>query len=313
MTVAMYLKQELTRVNSTILQTIRKELWAFNGLMIPVTATLTPGLKFIEQFREDYTGMSARYAGESTDIPTVDVTLDRNGYTVATWVIGARWNQFDLNTEMVARSAGILTRSGLVERKMSAMEKVISEGINKAVIFGDTGFNGFINNSNVTVQMEATSPYTLSGMALYDYFRALINEFRRTARVPTSSLTLAVPPDMFFRLGQIVTPENGSTVYKMLTDPSLGQDVGEIVEVDELDSLELEANGVQPAATNRDRIVLYNKDPQTLTRETYALRTTAPQSLPDGLHFMCSGYQGSSEVMVKEPLRIRYYSFAQPV
>lgn len=312
MTAGRYLKQELTRTIPNVLQTIRKELWAYNGLMIPTQATLTPGEEFVEQFRDDYTGKSARYRGESTDIPTVDIKTDKNGYTVGTWVIGARWSEMELNREAVARAAGLVNRAGLVDRKMMAMDKVIAEGINRATIFGDVGFNGFLNNSNVTTQIEATSPYTLTGLALYDYFRALINEFRRSARVPTSSLTLAVPPDLFFRLGAVIDTTSGMTIYKMLTDPSLGQDIGEIVEVDELDSLDLEANGVQAPGTNRDRMIIYNKDPETLLRETYPMRTTTPNALPDGLHWVVSGYQGSTEVMVKQPLRIRYYTFAQP-
>lgn len=310
-----YLSSELKRVRPIILDTVRDELQAYNGVLVPTTGGLRPGEEGIVNWMRDYSGRSARYTGISTDIPTVNVSLNSHEYRVGTWVIGAEWTQQELNREREANANSLINRRSIVQTKMLAMQQIIAEGIDKALIYGDVRFDGLVNNSNVALQVETVAPYTLTPILLYEYFRGVVEEFKRASRLRSAQISLVVPPDLYSRLTRMIDNDNNNpaiTPYKLLTDPTSGQSVGEIIELDALDSAMLEAAGVQAAGTNRDRFMLYNRNPDTLARETYPIQMTTPLPLPDGLHFMCSGYQGTTEVMVKQPMRIRYYSIAQP-
>lgn len=309
-----YLKRELTRVIPEILKEEREELRMYNGVYIPTTFTLQPGEEGVTQFGQKYSGRAARYTGISTDIPTVNVSINSHDYRTAQWVIGAEWTQFELLSEQVARANSLINRTSVVQQKMSAMAEIISESMDKALTFGDFNFNGFVNTSDVTLQVESTAPYTLAPLPLYNYFRGVVEEFKRTSGLISSQITMVVPPDLYSKLStQPLPSEMSASPYRLLTDSTNGQSVAEILELPALDSAMLEANGVQAAGTNRDRFILYHRSPDTLRRETYNFRNTVPAALPDGLHFMCSGYEGSTEMMVRKPYRMRYYSIAQPV
>jgi hypothetical protein len=307
-----YLSSELKRVRPQILDIVRDELQAYNGVLIPTTGNLAPGEEGIVNWARDYTGRSARYNGISTDIPTVNISLTSHEYRVGTWVIGAEWTQHELYRERIANLNSSINRRSVVQTKMAAMQQIIAEGIDKALIYGDVRFDGLVNNSNVPLQVESVAPYTLTPTALYEYFRGVVEEFKRSSRLRSSQISLVVPPDLYSRLTRTIDTVNSITPFSLLTNPTTGQSVAEILELDALDSAMLEAAGVQAVGTNRDRFMLYHRNPDTISRETYPIITTTPLPLPDGLHFMCSGYQGTTEVMVKQPMRIRYYSIAQP-
>src|SRR4028119_1213342 len=277
-----YLSSELKRVRPAILDIVRDELQAYNGVLIPSTGGLTPGEEGIVSWARDYSGRSARYNGISTDIPTVNISLSSHEYRVGTWIIGAEWTEFELNRERVANANSLINRRSVVQTKLAAMQQILAEGIDKALIYGDVRFDGFINNQNVAVQVESTAPYTLTPAALYEYFRGVVESFKRTSRLRSAQISLVVPPDLYSRLTRMIDVNNPNiTPFKLLTDPATGQSVGEIIDLDALDSAMLEAAGVQAVGTNRDRFMLYNRNPDTLQRETYPIRTTTPLPMPD--------------------------------
>lgn len=308
-----YLKQELTKSRAEIYQAKRGALWAYNGQFIPTQATLVPGEKSIEIYTQDFSGQSKRYNGISNDIPTVNISMSSKSYRVADWVVGAEWNIYQLQQHQLAQSAGLRNLGGFISERVNAMARSISEAINKAVIFGQSDFKGFLSNSDVTTQVEATAPYTLSTFDLYSYLAGVSADFVTESKLSPNQLTLAVP-DALYRKLTLVTIVGGiaTSAYQLLTDSTFGASFGQIVKISELTFSELEANGVQAVGTNRDRFVVYYNSPETLLRETYPVKMTEPLPTPDGLHFAVSAYQGSTEVQVREPLYIKYFSIAKP-
>lgn len=308
-----YLKQELTRSRAEIYQAKRGALWAYNGLFIPTQATLQPGERSIEVYTQDFTGSSKRYNGVSNDIPTVNISMSSKSYKIADWVVGADWNIYQLQQHQLAQSAGLRNLGGFISERVNAMSRAISEAINKAVIFGQSDFKGFLGSSDVTLQVETTAPYTLTSFDLYTYFAGVSADFVAESKLSPNQLTLAVPDALYRKLTQIsVVAGVATSAYQLLTDSTFGSSFGQIAKISELTFSELEANGVQAVGSNRDRFIVYYNSPETLLRETYPVKFTEPLPTQDGLHYAVSAYQGSTEVQIREPLYIRYYSVAKP-
>lgn len=308
-----FLEKELTLVFPEVLQTIRDELRFYNGLLVPVSGQLPDGVEFIKQYRQDYTGMSARFNGISTDIPTVDITMTSYDWRVAQWVIGANWNETEITYYQRAQSAGEITRSmGPVQMKMLAASRIIGENINKAIAFGDTNFKGFLNHPDVPLVTETTSPYTLTAPNLYTYFNSLLGTLAETSLIPANQFTLLLPPALYRKLTlPFDTTSPNITPFGMLTDPAKGIYFADIEMLPELSYTRLEAGGVFPSGTNKDRFVIYQRTPEVVSRMTSPLRTTEPLRVQQ-LHWNVAMHQRSSEVMVRQPMRILYRDFAKP-
>ena len=250
-----FLKQEITKSRATILQTKRGSLWAYNGLYIPTQATLQPGERQIEVYQRDFTGSSKRYNGISTDIPTVNISLSSKQYKVADWVVGAEWNIYQVKQYELAQRAGLRNFTGFVSERIEAMSRSITEAINKTVIFGDLSFKGFLNNTDVSLQIESTAPYTLSTFDLYSYFANVSADFTSDSKLSANQITLAVPDALYRKLATISVVSGVTTsAYQLLTDSSFGASFANIIKISELSYSELEANGVNSIGTNKDRL-----------------------------------------------------------
>jgi hypothetical protein len=307
-----FLERELTQIFPTVLNTTRDELRFYNGVLVPVLGQLPDGVEFIKQYRQDYTGIAARYNGIANDIPTVDVLMTSHSWTAAQWAISVNWSELEVAQYQYAQSSGQITRQfGVVQLKTQAAANVIGESINKAVAFGDTNFKGFLNHSDVTLATETTSPYTLSITALYEYLKGLAWFSSRRSLLPPGRFSLLLPPDLYQKLTTPFFLESPSiTPMALLTDSTKGIYFADVEMLPELSYSMLEDGGVHAAGTNKDRLIVYERHPDTVTRYTAPLRTTSPLQTHQ-LHWNIAMHQRSSEIMVRQPLRIFYRDFAK--
>lgn len=308
-----FLKEEITQVFPDILQTVRDELRFYNGVLIPVAGQLPDGIEFIKQYRQDETGLATRYNGIATDIPTVDILMSSHEWTVARWIIGATWNDEEVLAYQRRQSYGEISGGGgPIQQKMAVASRVIAENINKALAFGDTNFKGFLNHSDIPTATESTSPYTLTAPNLYAYFQNLLFAVSEAARLSPNQFSLLLPPALYLKLAQpFDTTSPNVTPFSMLTSPSNGIYFADIEMLPELSFNRLESGGATSPGTNRDRLVIYQRTPDVVCRMAAPLRTTEPLRVQQ-LHWNVAMHQRSSEIMVRQPMRIAYREFAKP-
>lgn len=308
-----FLEKELTLVLPEVLQTVRDELRFYNGVLVPVLGQLPDGVDFIKQYRQDFTGMAARYNGIATDIPTVDVLMTSHSWTSGQWAIAVTWNTQEVEYYQRAQSAGEITRTlGPVQLKMQAASRIIGENLNKAIAFGDTNFKGFLKHPDVTTAVETTSPYTLTAPNLYLYFHNLLWSLSRQSKLSPNQFSMLCPPALYRQLTEPLGVDTPNlTAFSMLTDPSKGIYFSDIEMLPELSYEMLEEGGVFNAGTNKDRLVIYQRSPDTVSRYAAPLRTTNAMNYPI-MHWSIAMHQRSSEIIVRQPLRIIYRDFAKP-
>lgn len=305
----LFLESEVTRVFPQVMDTEYKELWAYqNSDYIPALPNLMIGEEFIEIWRRDRDGIAKRYNGVATDIPNVSVSLTRDRYTTGHWIIGAEWPKSLIQRYQAANRNGLIQRRDPVTERLEACREGAAEAINHALIWGDVNFNGFLNHESVPVENLAVDIYAQTDITFYNTFRSIIREFKRRSRLLSSQITILVSPDLWAKLGDMLSIDNEATFFEMLTSSQKGESVAVIQELEELASAELEANGIQPPGTNRDRFIIYQNSTQTLWREFYPPDVSQPMMLPTGRDFMSTHLEGSTEVMIKNAMRVRYYT-----
>lgn len=302
---ALILEREVTRQAARIYAPNYIELWGSSGRHIPTTNTLTPGDELLEILGYEITGRAARYNGVATDIPTVSASTGKKNARVAHFITGANWTSFEVSSLERAVANGAPAIRNLAAIKQVAMRRVLEEELNPLVIFGDSTFNGFLNQPEVTPILETANLYDMTPTGLFNYFSSVLGDFQRKTRLLGAQIKMLVPSTLYQRMR--ILPEGGTkTAYAMLTDPTLGLSVGTIEEIVEANSAELEARGIYAPGTNRGRIVIYNPDPDTLLREYYTTRLTIPGVFPNGIHWQQSAFMGSSEVQLFRPYRMTY-------
>lgn len=315
-----FLKVQRDLVYPEVIQYEYRENWALLNRFIPIETGLPKGVRKVKAWYEDVLGRAVRYdTGTPKDIPTVGRQLEEREFNVAQWVIGADWTREYIQIlQTLTGNPNIASQLGVplddISKKIARCRQIIEIEMNKAVIYSDTNFQGFVGNSLVPVENLVPDIYALTGTAFYDYIRNLVHEFLLNTGMTSSQLTMLVCPDLWFKLNGFMDTLNPTvTYYQALTASSPGDSLARpvllnIFQVEELSSANLEANGVQAPATNRDRIILYNNDVGTLARKIDAPEILDPYLESPGLSWVMPYLARSSEVIIKRPMRIKYYT-----
>lgn len=309
-----YLRQEMGSRVAEMIPLIKEPLWGYMGDYIPTVGDLRPGEKSIPVAQIEYKGKAKLFNNSRvTDIPLVSSVITEDGFKTWKIVIGADWAQDEIDAflEATRSNANLFPHEDPLQTNLNAVNQIIAETADQLIMYGGNGFDGFIENSRAVDDNDAvTDLYALTADELFNYLRGKINLFKREARLSSDQVTMLLPSNIYDLLTQ--KRALGTSVYYDLTSREQGSIIANVVEMKELDHTYLESNGVYAPGTDTDRIILYHNNPETLRRRFYPIKTTPVQTHPNGMVYMMSAYYGSSEVMLRQPLRMRYINVNAP-
>ncbi|MBW4636337.1 MAG: DUF2184 domain-containing protein [Iphinoe sp. HA4291-MV1] len=303
-----FLVEELAEYDEEFYETTYPEYWAATGQYIPSTGDLRLGTKKFISGRIDTVGKATIYDGKATDIQLADFGITADEYRAVIVILAAEWNIFDIAAAEEAKLNALLPDRDFVSLKMEALNRGITQRLHEIVAFGDATYDmdGMLNSTNVELITETNDVYTYPPDALYNWIRGLLKRFRKESLLTASATDLFVPTDFYDRLLGRFTTNNDGNPFELLTNPQKGQKVGTVTELNELSSNYLEQFSVHAAGTNKDRLVLLERDPKVLRRKFYATDRTEPMLGDDGITYRLTGYAGTTEVQFRQPYCVRY-------
>lgn len=310
----LYFQKELGNRVAEMIPLVREPLWGYMGDYVPTQGDLRPGEKNIPVAQIEYKGQAKLFNNSRiSDIPLVSSVITSDGYKTWKIVIGAEWGQDEIDAylESIRSGSNVFQHEDPIQANLNAVNQILAETADKLILYGGNGFDGFIENSRAVEENDTTTDlYTLTSDELFDYLRLKINQFKREASLSSSQITVLLPSNIYDLL--VKKRAAGTSVYYDLTNREQGAIVTTINEVKELDHVYLEENGVYPAGTDTDRIIIYHNNPETISRRFYPIKTTTVQTHPNGMVYTMSGYYGSTEVMLKQPMRMWYINVNAP-
>ncbi|MBW4422490.1 MAG: DUF2184 domain-containing protein [Myxacorys californica WJT36-NPBG1] len=252
------LKRWLEQKLPGVLEKRYRQLQFENGSLVPTMADLQPGAATLVQEQMEVVGEAAIVADEAFDIPLADVGAEEVQFKIIAVFSGFH---FTFRQMQAAQFSNV----PLSDKKAFAARRAIAEKMNKIAAFGAAKYDctGFLNNPDVPVNSSSFNPETATADDVIEWFIDEIVSIESNTEL-TESPTVA-----------LVTPElHGILMKKRVGDSNLNikqyilgnTDLTDIRKVTELKSATLEANGVQAAATNKDRILLYPLDPEIVER-----------------------------------------------
>ncbi|MBW4421787.1 MAG: DUF2184 domain-containing protein [Myxacorys californica WJT36-NPBG1] len=252
------LKRWLEQKLPGVLEKRYRQLQFENGSLVPTMADLQPGAATLVQEQMEVVGEAAIVADEAFDIPLADVGAEEVQFKIIAVFSGFH---FTFRQMQAAQFSNV----PLSDKKAFAARRAIAEKMNKIAAFGAAKYDctGFLNNPDVPVNNSSFNPATATADDVIEWFIDEIVAIESNTEL-TESPTLG-----------LVTPElHGILLKKRVGDANLNiksyilanTGLTDIRPVTELKSATLEANSVQAASTNKDRVMLYPLDPEIVER-----------------------------------------------
>ncbi len=250
-----HLQQRLPR----ILRKRRRELMFASGMITPVSFDLQAGVQEVvsEEIREFGEGQAL--ADEANDVRIVDIDVTEVPYRVKLFAAA-----FGI-TFLQSRAYEEAQRNGRTwsvrDTKQDVTTRVIQEKINTFAAYGDGSVTGFVNNADVPLNNSAFDPFAGATTAdqLISFFVEEIGDVRKATNLVETPDQILIGTDLDTEITATRLPDGTQNVKQYLLENI--EWIGDIKATTELDSANLEANNVNPAGTNRDRVVLYPADP----------------------------------------------------
>ena len=260
---------------STVLQQRLRMLPFYGGNLIPTSTSLKPGTREIVQDEVLGYGEATLMAQDADDIPLVEINARENTYRVVMPVVGYSVSYSDELSDEVARGNGIQYNPR--DSKMQAATRVIEERCNKVAAVGSTAhnFTGMLNNAGVTPINSSFDPFNAASTPddIADWFLSLVGEIFKASNNVEFPNTALVSTALHELMARRRMPDSSDTVLSYIVNTQRarsallpGQRLEDIVPLVECGATYLEANGVEAAATNKDRIVLYPRDQEVVQK-----------------------------------------------
>lgn len=310
-----FLAESLNIYDQKIDDTIYPELWGYEGKYHAAKGDLPIATNKIVNFRRDFTGKAVNYGGKATTIPLVNYGLTAGESKVLIGTAAADWSWVELMAEAAARNNPFAENANVVESYLTALDRAMREWQHIRTVFGDPalGFSGMFNNPSVEIVSLGIDLYALTSQQFYDFWIDEISKFRRKSFLSSTSTSLIAPESLGLK-GRRRFGDNTSdgNTWKLLLEGNGTDDYSSLRNiniVNELQSDILEEYGILPVGTNRDMFILYEQDASTISRRFTPITKTEPRILDDGVTYRVIGFTATSEMMVKQPFRMRYYTF----
>lgn len=243
-----FLEQRLPNV---LEKRYRNLIWE-NGSVIPKIADLQPGAATLVQEQMEVVGEAAIGADEAFDIPLSDISAEEVSYKIIA-VFSAY--HFTFRQMQAAQRSGV----PLNDKKAFAARRAIAEKMNSISAFGASRYDvtGFLNNPDVPRNNSSFNPYTATGDDLAEWIIDECIAIEDSTELTETPNTLLVTPLLHGAMIKKRMSDSDVTVEEFVLKST---NLTSIRKATELKSATLEANGVQSAGTNKDRMVLYPLD-----------------------------------------------------
>lgn len=303
-----WLQNQLIEYEPKVIETVYPEYWGFEGNHHNAVGDLPLGVENIVSSRMDFVGSAVNYGGKATTIPLANFGIGNYSAKTAVGILAADWTIFELEKEKIASQfPGLLQSQGLVKNYRNAIERGLREWMHLKAVFGDVALamSGLLTSRDVTVISEAQTLNSLSAAALYDWFLTQLSAFKEQNLLTTNDqISVLVNTRLALGLSRRFTDTGDGAPMNLLR--SL---VGSMTELNELSAPLLERFGVTAPGANLDMVIFYNNQSDVLDRRFYPIQITKPNLLDDQVSFRSVGYCATSEVRVKQPLRMRYVTY----
>jgi len=292
-----------------------------NGTLIPTTGDLPPGKDEVGAlFMGGNLGEEAiLLAPGAADIPLTPVRLTTDNYPVVMAAKGyaIQWQE--------ARTQEALKIRQLVEtRKIDIVRSEIAKRLNRFGAIGEPvlGYTGLYNNPNVSVTVSSFNPNT----ATYSQWVEFLIDTILSAGLSADGETVLEPDTILLSqrmrvlASRIMNPQNGDVSALDAAIEQLGAsaagNAASFIRSPFSSSDILERYRVFTPGTNRDRIVIYTKDPAVVSRriESKVAQLVDEEFLaPTGLTRIFPFFSCSSGTMIHDAAGIKYIDVVKAV
>lgn len=265
--------RSLTQQLPNYIGPVYRDLKFETGAIVPTMADLQPG---VEQVMEEVVNEmgEALILADAMDIPMVEVGMSTDYYP--TFMVAAGYY-------VTWKSARALTFSGrladITARKVARASRAIAERCHRFAAVGDVrlGQRGFLNSDVVPLRTTTFDP---SGAVTADALRSFLIDavwymYAERAAYTRFPSHMLIAPNLYRKAIDLRMSDSSESVLESVLkaintsqsgDSSVPFATLQIEQAPECSAAYLEATGVQPAGTNKDRIVVYSKDPQVVHR-----------------------------------------------
>lgn len=314
------LQQRLNRVLRRRLRTLHFH----NGDLVPNFADLRPGIRTIIQEQVLEYGEAGLMAPEAADIPLTAVEASENEYRVVYPMAGFSYSYQETLTQQASESDPYTSRVNTRRSKMEGARRVIEERCNDVAAFGESGlgFTGLMNNVSVTLNDSSFDPFDAATTAdeIIEWFLDEVGDVAVDTNNVEHPTVALVSTELDVLLDRFRIPDANETIKSFIlrTQRERSQRVPggiqDIIGVQECRSSKLEAKGVHAGGNNKDRVVLYDLDPENLERHIMpGLMDMFPEEWVEtrGGRKIYPMYSCVSETIINFPGSIRYLDHAK--
>lgn len=237
-------------------------------------------------------------------IASVDATIAPNRMPVGTWRKKAGW------TIAEAAKAANAGNWDPIESKLKALKKNWDLGIQNLAFLGrpgDSVMTGLLNNSEVTINTTLITEEigSMSDSEFQTFVGAFLNAYYENGNMTALPDTFAIPTGDYFSLGSAA-----SATYPNITKLEyLSNILKKMTRNENAEILPLaycEATMNLSAGVNKDRYVLYRRDPDTLSMSIPVDLTMLDARSVNGFDWEQLAYGQYSGVMVHRPREVLY-------
>ena len=261
----------LTQVMPDFVGPIYRELRFETGEIVPTSLDLQPGAELVMQELLDEMAQALILA-DAMDIPMVELGMTEKYYK--TYMVAAGY-YFTWKSTRGLNYAGKL--QAVASRKLALVSRAIAERIHRFAAVGDVRINerGFLNSDRVPVRASSFDPNSgLTANILRSFLiDAIWNGYTNRTGYTRFPSHILISPKLY-RLGtDLLMPDSAVSVIDSVRQSIMSGDTTvaapslTISQAPECSAQYLEATGVQPPATGKDRIVVYSRDPLVVTRQ----------------------------------------------
>lgn len=306
-TAGLWLSRFLEQKLPIVLEKRYPELVFSNGRFLPENADLNAGAdSVVVEMLSEYG--EAAVEGDTDSIPLAEISVSEDRGKVVAVMAGYSYSLREADaSEQAARNGQLATN--LSERRMVRAVRMIEEKSHRLGAYGDSrrGLKGVLSDSSVPVANSTFNPYTsTSQQDAIDWFSSFVTDIRVDSELIESPNLALVPEELYRKWATTFRSANSdSTVLESIlkANPSILS----IQPYQEGRSANLEKYGVMAGGTNKDRMLIYNLNPENLFRRVSAIRSVPLQLR--GLRYEGFFYKAVSDVMFEYPLSARYVDY----
>jgi hypothetical protein len=246
------------------------------GMLIPTNAdgqSLPYAATQYEIMNIDVKGETDEAAHESQEFPEVEVTIGKDAYKTMRLPVAFSYTEDEVEASNLAASNGAQLAGELIsQRPTDAAMNVILRRANIYAAYGKGTTSGLLNNPLVPTDTSTFDPYatTTSDQSVIDWLVNWSLAIKKRNNLEDDELwvpdTLLLPMAMEQRMSRVIVQNNPSDMTLEEKFLKSQKNFTKIHYSNLLGGPALEKYGVQPTATNRDRLMFYRRDPRFVER-----------------------------------------------